>query len=209
VNVGRDFLGISTLGFSTNIGIGTTNLSLYFDPSIFGAGVAHSLTTQYYSVTGNVENYSVTIATEVSHNLITEDIINLNIVPEIIETISFRYDPIIKKITTEKILFNASTVDVENSEILIESKNFNTGDKITYYSEGGTAIGGLVNNNTYFIIKDAPGKIKLANYYSDAILGTYIILDLAGSGIRSISKINPEIKITKGNTVKLDRKSVV
>ena len=93
------------------------------------------------------------IATEVSHNLIPEDIINLNIVPEIIETISFRYDPIIKKITTEKILFNASTVDVENSEILIENKNFNTGDKITYYSEGGTVIGGLVDNNTYFIMK--------------------------------------------------------
>ena len=204
VNVGRDFLGISTLGFGTNVGIGTTNLSLYFDPSISGVGIAHSLTTQYYSVIGNVENYSVTIATKVSHNLITEDVINLNIVPEITETISFRYDPIINKITTEKILFNASTVDLENSEILIESSNFNTGDKITYYSEGGTTIGGLINNNTYFIIKDAPGKIKLANYYSDAILGTYIILDLAGSGIQSISKINPEIKITKGNTVKFD-----
>jgi hypothetical protein len=204
INVGRDFLGISTLGFSTNIGIGTTNLSLYFDPSISGVGAAHSFTTQYYTVTGNVENYSVTIATEVSHNLVTEDVINLNIVPEIVETIIFRYDPIIKKITTEKILFNASAVDVENSEILIESKNFNTGDKIVYYSESGTVIGGLVDNTTYFIIKDAPGKIKLANYYSDAISGAFITLDLVGSGVQSISKINPEIKITKGNTVKFD-----
>jgi hypothetical protein len=204
VNFGKDFVGISTIGFSSSIGIGSTYSSLYFDSSISGVGAAHSLTTQYAEVFASVENYSVIISTEINHDLNTGDIINLNITPEITEIVKFRYDPVIQKITTDLIEFDAETVDTETSEVEIVSNELNTGDKIVYYSNNASPIGGLENNKSYFIIKEDFKKIKFAEYYSDAILGIYITLTSGGSGVQSIAKINPPIEITKGNTILFD-----
>lgn len=203
VNLGKDFVGISTLGFTTTTGIGSTNNSLYFDSNVSGVGLAHSFTTTYSQVLGKVENYSVIVNTEENHNLINQDIINLNLVPEITETVKFRYDPVIRKITTKTIDFNSLNVSLEKSEILI-GEVFNTGDKVVYYDNGNTTLGGLENNKSYFIIKDNPGKIRLAEYYSDSISGVGISITSVGSGVHSIAKINPPITITKGNYVVFD-----
>lgn len=204
VNLGVDFLGISTVGFTSSIGIGTTNYSLYFNDPVIGIGELHSLTTQYYEVTGNVENYFINVNTKTPHKLITGDSVNLNIIPALSQTIKFRFDSQIRKITTDLISFDASAVDTTTSEIEIDDSNIETGDKIVYYDNGNTTIGGLVDNKTYFVIKTSPGKIKLASYYADAISGNSISLTSSGSGTQNIAKINPKIKITYGNTLNFD-----
>jgi hypothetical protein len=204
VNYGKDFLGISTLGFTTSVGIGSTLASLYFDSSVSGVGVAHSFTTQFTEIFGKVENYSITITTSEKHGLLGNDIVSLNLIPEISQTIKFRYDPIIRKITTELIDIDSSLVSITTNEIVANTESLKTGDKVVYYSNGNSAIGGLQNNEVYFVVLSNPGKIKLSNYYTDALDGITIDLTSISSGIHSIAKINPKLDVTKGNYVEFD-----
>lgn len=204
VNLGVHFLGISTVGFTSSVGIGTTNHSLYFSNPVIGIGELHSFATQYYEVTGNVENYSITINTKSPHKLKNGDLVTLNVTPRLSKTIKFRFDSQIRKITTDLISFDASNVDVTKSEIEINDSDLETGDKIVYYSNGNPTIGGLVDNETYFVIKTSPGKMQLANYYADAISGNSVSLSSSGFGNQNIAKLNPKIKIVYGSYLKFD-----
>lgn len=58
-----------------------------------------------------------------------------------------------------------------------------TGTEVFYDDGGGTAIGGLVDQQKYFVIKIDATHIQLAETYQDAIAGTAI--DLTGTGNNS------------------------
>ena len=205
VNYGPDFLGISTVGYTTSAGIGTTEPnSVYFSSSLSGVGVAHSLTTQYEEIIGKVESYSINVVSQQNHELSTGDLITLSFTPEFTRTIKFRYDNVIKRITTDLIYFDSTLVDTTHSTLEVISDELNTGDKIVYYNEGNSSIGGLVNNQTYFVIKDIPNKIKLANYYSDSLAGNFVELTSSSTGNHSIAKVNPKLTIVKGTYVEFD-----
>jgi photosystem II stability/assembly factor-like uncharacterized protein len=205
VNLGNDYVGLSTLGFTTTSGIGSTNNSLYFQSPISNIGLAHSLTAQYSKITGTFENYSVTVSTAGTHGLQTDDKIKFNIFPSFSNTVKFRYDTTIRKITTDKIDFDfEDSVDTQTSEITIVGNNFKTGDKVVYYSNDNPPIGGLSNNNTYYILKQHPNKIKLSNYLYDTKVGTFISFTSASVNMHSIALINPPINLTKGNILNFD-----
>jgi hypothetical protein len=206
VNLGNDYVGLSTLGFTTTTGIGTTNNSLYFFSSITNIGLAHSLTTQYSKITGTFENYSVTVSTAQTHGLQTDDKIKFNVLPSFSNTIKLRYDTTLRKITTDKIDFDASSVGVntQTNEITITGNKLKTGDKVVYYTNANTTIGGLVDNNTYYVLKQDPDKIKLSNYLYDTIVGTYISFTSVGTSNHSIALINPPISLTEGDVLTFD-----
>ena len=205
VNLGNDYIGISTLGFTTTSGIGSTSNSLYFQSPITNIGLAHSLTTQYSKITGTFENYSVTVSTAQTHGLKTDDKIKFNIFPSASNLIKFRYDSVIRKITTDLINFDSAVgVNTQTNEITISGNKLKTGDKIVYYTNNNTAVGGLVDNNTYYILKQDPDKIKLSKYFYDTTVGTYIDLTSVGISIHSIAIINPPISLTKGNILNFD-----
>lgn len=197
VNNGSNYIGLTT-------GIGTSFNPLYFTYNEFGFGKVHSLRTTFDEVFGSIEKYSVVITTKEPHQLVSGDIIQLNLIPEITNTIKFRYEDSLKKITTEKINFEASEVDLNESNITIISDDIKTGDKVIYYSNGEPEIGGLVDSSTYFVINTTKNRIKLAQYYSDAIDGKYITLTSTSSGPHSFAKINPRISITSGNSIIFD-----
>lgn len=205
LNFGVDFVGLSTLGFTTSSGIGTQLNSLYFRDN-YNVGYSHSLTSNYNSIKGRIENYSVTVSTGQTHELLTGDKVIFNLYPSADETINFRYDPIVKKITTEKISFNSSTgIDTSNSTVNIPNNSFVTGDKVVYYANGNSPVGGLTDNSTYFILKKNPDKINLCNYAYDANVGISTVVLLSSStGTHYFAKINPQINATKGNTIKFD-----
>ena len=204
VNFGKDLLGITTVAYAATVGIGTTYSSLFFSSAVSGVGIAHSFTTQLTQIQGKVESYSIIINSEQAHGLEDEDLISLNFIPELETTIKFRYDDTIRKITTDLILFDSSLVDTENSTLHILEDELKTGDAVVYYNGGNSSIGGLENNRKYFVIKDSPDKIKLANYYSDALSGSYISITAVSTGNHSLAKINPNIKVTKGSYVTFD-----
>ena len=79
MNFGVDFVGLSTLGFTTSSGIGTELNSLYFRNN-YNIGHFHSLTTNYNLIQGRVENYSVNVSTAQTHELITGDKILFNLI---------------------------------------------------------------------------------------------------------------------------------
>jgi hypothetical protein len=205
VNLGNDYVGLSTLGFTTTTGIGSTSNSLYFSSSS-NTGLAHSLTTQYSKITGTFENYSVTVSTAQTHGLQTDDKIKFNVFPSFSNTIKLRYDTALRKITTDKIDFDASSVGVntQTNEITITGNKLKTGDKVVYYTNANTAIGGLTNNNTYYILKQDPDKIKLSNYLYDTTVGTCISFTTVGASNHSIALINPPISLTKGDILTFD-----
>jgi hypothetical protein len=198
----KDYIGISTLGFTTSIGIGSSLNSLYFmyDQNI---GVAHSLTTQFNPITGKIENYSATITTPDPHELLNDQNIKFNLFPSLTQTIAFRYDENLRKITSPFINFDSTNngVDLNTSEIEITDNELNTGDKVVYYSNGNNPIGGLQDNEKYFILRLNPDKIKLCKYEYDTKIGNYIQLTSVSIGNHSLSLINPEITVTKGNQI--------
>ena len=205
VNYGKDFLGISTLGFTTSSGIGTNNNSLFIYDSVGVTGYSHSISTKYPSVTGRIENFSLTSIVEYPHELKDGDKVKFNLIPNLIETVSLRYDLILRKVTTSLKTFNTLTsVFTSSSEIQIYGNNLKTGDKIVYYNQGNTTIGGLSDNKTYYVIKNHPDKFKLANTYYDSQIGNSITLTSVGSGTQSIALINPSIEFTDKNTIVFD-----
>ena len=206
VNLGNDYVGLSTLGFTTTTGIGTSNNSLYFFSPTTNIGLAHSLTTQYSKITGTFENYSVTVSTAQTHGLQTDDKIKFNVLPSFSNTIKLRYDTILRKITTDKIDFDASSVGVntQTNEITITGNKLKTGDKVVYYTNTNTVIGGLTNNNTYYVLKQDPDKIKLSNYLYDTTVGTCVSFTNVGVSTHSIALINPPISLTKGDVLTFD-----
>jgi hypothetical protein len=208
VNLGVDYVGLSTLGFTTTTGIGTNLNSLYFqlDTNI---GYAHSLKTNYNLVTGRVENYYTNVSTAQTHGLLSGNTIKFNIFPSLNETITFRYDNILRKITTQKNYFDASSgINTVTSEITINTESIKTGDKIAYYAEGNAVIVGLNDNAVYYVLKQNPNTIKLCNTRVDALIGNYISLTNYGVGTHAIAKINPNINVTKGNTITIDTSDV-
>ena len=210
VNFGNDYVGLSTLGFTTTTGIGSSSNSLFFQTPITNIGLAHSLTTQYSKITGTFENYSVTVSTAQTHGLKTGDEIKFNVFPSFSNVVKLRYDNILRKITTDLINFDASSVGVntQTNEITISNNTLKTGDKVVYYTNGNTSIGGLINNNTYYVLKQYPDKIKLSNYLYDTTVGSCITFTSVGVSTHSISPINPPINLTKGDVLTFDLSDV-
>ena len=205
VNLGTNYVGLSTLGYTTSTGIGTNLNSLFFYDDTPVTGAAHSLTTNYDKVIGKVESFNLDIVTISAHELLTDDKIKFNILPLLSDTFKLRYDTVIRKATTELIEFDGATgVYVSDNEIHFANNNFKTGDKIVYYAQGNSALPGLEDNRTYYIIKEKPDFIKLANFYSDAISGTAITITGTSSGDHGIALVNPPIIGTKGNSLKFD-----
>jgi hypothetical protein len=74
-------------------------------------------------------------------------------------------------------------VDDASDVITINSHGFTTADKVTYTDGGNTAITGLSDGGTYYVIVVDSNEIKLAASESDANAGTQInITGTSGAG---------------------------
>ena len=106
---------------------------------------------------------------------------------------------VLDDISTFTLTFDGSSSDVvsvANDTLSIGQHRFITGQKVTYSDGGGTAITGLTDGTSYFIIKEDQTKIKLANTASEASNGTAI--DLTGLGVGSSHTLN--VKFDGTNT---------
>jgi hypothetical protein len=74
-------------------------------------------------------------------------------------------------------------VDDASDVITINSHGFTTADKVTYTDGGNTAVNGLSDGGTYYVIVVNSNEIKLAASESDANAGTQInITGTSGAG---------------------------
>lgn len=196
INLGKDYIGISTNSAKSNVGINT----LFFIDPKDSIGNAHSFKTNYTELTGTAESYSINVFTTQNHDLLNGDKVKFNSVPSVKKTETIRYDSNIRKLTTGLINFDANIgVNTVSSEISIPNNKLKTGDKVVYYTNSNTEIGGLTNNKIYFVLKENYDSIKLCEYQSDINKRNYVSLSSVGVGTQSISLINPPLSIVKGN----------
>ena len=81
------------------------------------------------------------------------------------------YDPRATSFTA-----SSSTVSTSANTITISSHGLSTFDRATYDVNGQTAIGGLSDDTTYYVIKVDANTFKLATNYTNAVAGTAISL---------------------------------
>ena len=82
---------------------------------------------------------------------------------------------------------SASSVNTSTEVItLTDVHPLQTGESVVY-TIGATAIGGLSDGQTYYIIRSSQTQIKLATSYSNAIAGTAINLTSAGTGTQTFT----------------------
>jgi hypothetical protein len=91
------------------------------------------------------------------------------------------------------ITFNAaSDVNGTSNELTSVAHNLITGDAVLYNNNGGTSVGGLTHNTTYYVIKIGVDTIQLAISLANAQTGLFIpITPGIGSG-QTLTQTNIE-----------------
>ncbi len=105
----------------------------------------------------------------------------------------------------------SGSVDVypDIDAVYIPSHRFATGTAVSYNNGGGTTIGGLTNNSTYYVIRMAPNLFKLATSASNAGINSAINISSLGSGTQSFTSSSLSGEATGIGTVSLSTDSDV
>lgn len=176
-----------------------STLPVYTTRNDTGADVTFTLVNQLSSATisygglnyspGDIAKLSTAVSNtesiaveEVSYGKVKEIILNANGDNySVLDEISF----------DDNYLFNPSTdVSTANNTITISSgTTLQTGDIVRYRvvvdsSNNGTAIGGLVNDQTYYVIVDTNTTVKLATTQENSKNNIFIDLTSVGSGTK-------------------------
>jgi hypothetical protein len=79
--------------------------------------------------------------------------------------------------TAAQLSFNAATAVNSSTNILTyNTHNLLTGDSVLYDNNGGTSVGGLTHNNTYYVIRINANEIKIATSLANATAGSAIAI---------------------------------
>ena len=119
-------------------------------------------------------------------------------------TNSFRLLDDIASFTVTFDATDTSIVSISGDTLSFTNHRFVTGQKVTYTDGGGTAIGGLTDGTSYFIIKVDQNTIKLATNASNAASSTAINLTSGAAGGSHTLKVafdgvNTKFKATFNN----------
>jgi len=207
VNLGKDYIGLSTIGFTSSIGIGTNNNSLEFwdQEKSFGIiGAAHSLTTLNPKIVGNLQKTLGIVTTTSNHNLKVGDLIKFSISTDYNEVVKVIFDPVNRKVLMREISFSDTDISLSENSIDISSYdgNIETGDKIVYVSQ--YPIGGLSHYGIYYVSKIGFNKIKLCQYRSDIDDSNFIDFSSLGGSTHKIYFINPQISCIRTTKIEFD-----
>lgn len=101
----------------------------------------------------------------------------------------------------------ASDVYIDIDSIYIPSHRFATGTAVSYNNGGGSTIGGLTNNSTYYVIRMAPNLIKLATSAANAGISSAINLTSTGTGTQTLLTASLSGEATGLGTVSLSADS--
>jgi hypothetical protein len=102
------------------------------------------------------------------------------------------------------------TVDLTRNSIKVPSHGFLTGTKVTYSSEGGTDIGGLTDDDDYFVIVINKDYFHLAATAEEAASGVDVIITSYGAGnAHTFTSFQINGQITGTGTVSTEVDSVL
>jgi hypothetical protein len=207
--VSDDLIGISTvnIGLGTNgsfVGLGTTNStkSTLFITGV-GSGTIHSLSTNYDDILlGSVYKNTVTVSTASTHGLSLLDSVNVSLVSSASTTLYVKYNDYNRVLVLNERSFTSDKVNIVSNTITLENHGYNSGDKVLYKSV--SPIGGLVNQNIYYVILVNKDEIKLATTYYSATKNFPNYINLTSTGSGSFSEVNPQINLVKNSRLIFD-----
>ena len=209
VNLGGDYIGLSTVGFTTSSsnGIGTNNTSVEFwdqEKSYGVIGAAHSLTTQHPKITGTLDKSLGIVTTKSNHNLQVGDVIKFNVSTDYNEVVKVLFDPVNRKVLMREVSFSDSDVSLSESSIDVSSYdgNIKTGDKVVYIAQ--YPINGLENYGVYYIYKNDTNSIKLCKYRDDIKDSNFINFTSIGGVQQKFHFVNPQITCIRTTKIEFD-----
>ena len=208
VNKSKNVIGIKT-------GIGDNFNEIYFRG--FGGSGSNTQNTDTYlfeetfnQITATVESIKTTVSVSTFHDLKRNDLVKLNIVPNlsvgigtIASSVIVNIDDDTKHILVNPVGFSSLGISTITNQISLTNHSFKTGDKVKYNSSNvasGLQVGG------YFIFKVDDNTIKLGETFNDVVSTNPKIVSIAGTGGQShtLSLINPEIQVVKNNNLTFD-----
>jgi len=90
--------------------------------------------------------------------------------------------PTVRTIATAKVTTGTDSIE-------ITGHNMRTGTEVKYQDGGGTALAGLVDNTSYFVIRTDEDNIQLGSSLSNAQAGTEITLTGTGNNAQTLEGI--------------------
>ena len=201
VNKGKNTIGIKT-------GLGPSFDEVYFRS--FSSPVANADKDTYSfeginnKIIADVNTIKTTVSVSTSHELVSGDLISLNINPNLSVGIgTLTSIKVLRETNSGNILINPiqfTSGSVKHNKLGLGNHGFKTGDKVFY---DGDATG--LSTGSYYVYKIDDNFIQLGETLYDVnnTIKTVPITEGTGSS-QSISKINPQISSIKNNNLVFD-----
>ena len=206
--ISDNLIGISTY----RVGVGSAGSFVGIDSSIntstlyftnIGSGTNHSFKTNYNNVfVGEFVRNTVTVSTSSTHGLSNNDVIYMNSKPGTTRNIIIKYNDKNRRLVADPKSFSISDIDLINNTIRIPNHEYRTGQKIIYTAI--TPIGGLFNDEIYYIVRYNKDKFKLSSTFYNATKDTPEVIDFTTASEGTINLINPSINIIPNQIVNFD-----
>jgi hypothetical protein len=198
VNKGPNIIGIKTSLDTAEINFRSCDTNDY----------QYQITSAYKQVTGKVERLSARVSTASSHGLQKNDKVSFTVKPNLTVGIGTStavrvvFNEFTQNTVIDPIGFSSSSVGLSSSKFIIPSHGLVTGDLVFYDANETTGI----DTGKYFVFSDDPDLFSLAETKTD-LQGQNVRLvtfTKVGGTSHTISKVNPEIKVTRNNNIKFD-----
>jgi len=198
VNKGTNTIGIKTTLDSAEINFVSCDTDDY----------EYQITSDYKQVTGRVERLTARVATASSHGLEEDDEVRLNVKPNLTvgigtsTAVRVLFNEFTQNTIIDPIGFSSASVGLSSSRFNIESHGSVTGDLVFYDANETTVI----DTGKYFVFSDDPDAFSIAETKTDLEGETIRLVEFTkvGGTSHTISKVNPEIKVTRNNNIKFD-----
>ena len=202
INKSKDFIGLVT-----SVGLTTTG-GLYFSSSenVGSNNYEYSFETVYNEVFCNVLNVTSTVSVSTYHNLLNDDEVSIDVIPQInvglgnSTSVNLKYLKETNSIVTKTIKFTPSNVNIQVNKLNIVDHELSTGDKVYYIS---TSIISGLTTGFYYVYKIDSSNLNLCETRIDAINSPPKIVDLStvGIGTQELNLIQSRINVVKNNNL--------
>lgn len=197
------------IGIVTQVGLTTTTDGLIFIDN-GSDDFNYSLESDFIQILGNINKISSLITVSENHDLKNNDIIDLNVKPNLtvgvgsLTSVKIKLDLNNNFILINPLTFSSSNIDISTDTFTISSHNLKTGDKVKYTANSSAS--GLENNLDYFIYKIDENRVKLCETYFDCVQNPPNIISIGSTGGSNqvFSLINPRLESIRNRNLYFD-----
>ena len=205
----KDLIGIATRSEDV---YGTNGVYFYDEAStLYSNEGDYFINSLEQEVTCEVDQIISTVSVSTSHQLANDDLITLNVVPNLVTgvgdttSVSLKYFSDIDDLSVKEFIVNTDNIDLEKNSIQILNHQLNDGDALYYTAQ---EIVGGISTGIYYVSKYDNNKIQLSQTHKNSISDVPVIIDFTSkpnaSELQNFYLISPQINVIKNNDLKFD-----